>query len=105
MIMTHWLMRFTGRVFPAGCVKGFCIMTETDRHAYETAVRNYFLTRKRDVLLIGDSNIVRWETEGEFWNCVKWVPVTTEETHILSELDLNDYGIYPSQEDFEYEIH
>ena len=45
------------------------------------------------------------ESEQEFWKCVEWVPITTEETYVLSELDLNDYGIYPSQEDFEYEIH
>lgn len=105
MIMTHWLMKFSGEVFPSGDCKGLCIMTDTDRKAYETAVRNYFLKRKDKILLISNSNIVRWEREDEFWNCVKWVPITTEETHILSELDLNDYGIYPSQEDFEYEIH
>ena len=104
--MTHWLMKFSGEVFPSGNCKGFCIMTETERKGYETTVRNYFLKRKDKILLIdNNSNIVRYNNEFDFWNCVEWVPITTEETYVLSELDLNDYGIYPSQEDFEYEIH
>ena len=105
MIMKHFLMKYNGEVFPSGHCKGLCIMTETDRRAYERIVKTYFEERKDSFILIcGGTDIVRMESEQEFWKCVKWVPITTEESYMLAQLELDSYGIYPTQEDFEAEV-
>ena len=103
--MKHFLMKYNGEVFPSGHCKGLCVMTEADRRAYERIVKTYFEKKEDPILLIcGGTDIVRLESEQEFWKCVKWIPITTEESYVLTQLELDSYGIYPTQEDFEAEV-
>ena len=69
--MTNWLMKYNGEAVSDGRYKGFCIMTETDRCAYEKIVKTYFEERENTFLFIRKgAGILKIKTEQEFWKCI-----------------------------------